>query len=412
MCVIIHKPAGKEIKKEDLIHAATRNKDGFGYMYYDNNKDEFITGKFLFEKPEDLLEILKEQVEHEVCYHLRIRTHGKVSKKNCHPFKVLSKEKHGMDLYFMHNGVINGTTQIGEESDTKAFNRQILKPLLKANKHLLKTEAFKLLVEDFIGGSKLLFMTDKGEIYKFNEKLWAEHDGMSVSNTSYFPSKYQAPAKNTKNYCSGYPYDESYYTNHFKSIAKENNDKKGITCTFGKEELKVGDEVLMFHAKDTEYCQPCKIYSITSCAVSLSGIDTDNKDKKFYFRVPSFSPLPGNPDYFMLPKTTNVTPFKKTLITGKDEKKDSSIVSRKNYLIDDLEFDSHDNRYGGFFIENSLTSYEDISVLDVFEMEPQDRLNFYLDNIPLAFGMFQDLIELMVYQDIENGYLQDFEEST
>jgi predicted glutamine amidotransferase len=413
MCVIIHKPAGKRIKDEDIINAATRNDDGFGYMYYDPEQDKIITDKFLFNKPEDLLEIFASQVQYEVVYHLRIKTHGPITRKNCHPFKILSKEKHGQDMYFMHNGTISKVKEIEDESDTRAFNREVLKPLLKANKKIINTEAFKKLVEEFIGTSKLVFMTGTGEVIKFNERLGDTHDGMWVSNKYSFSAPVKTTYNNSKWDKDDYNYDCYGYNNSNSRI-----DEIIRKTTKSPVEIKLNEEILVMHNTDTKYCEIGKVKLVTATYIEVEVINLEGVLSKLWFKQSDLQSSNWKEDYYLIPYPSSTQSF--TLSANEFKKEEPKIVSkniitRKEFVLKDISFDSDLYTHDATEDLNSLTPYPviekgkvttvDTSILDFYNMSKQERFDFYLDNYQTSFGMMQDLVEQMAFIDTYNGIL-------
>jgi len=198
MCVIIHKPAGVGFEEDDIRCAETNNSDGFGYMYYDPERDKIIASKSTKTDIEDIIKIFERLKDYEACFHFRFKTKGEIIDSQCHPFKVLDKKKHGVDMYFMHNGTITNAGITGNESDTQAFNRNYLKPILSKKPSLLNTKAMQELIADFISrGSKLCFMYGKGRVVKINESAGAERNGCWVSNEYSFRTGYRS-SKNTQ----------------------------------------------------------------------------------------------------------------------------------------------------------------------------------------------------------------------
>lgn len=434
MCVIIHKPAGKEIAEKDIISAARRNSHGFGYMYFDPETKQIVTDKMLFDKPEDLFEIFKSQVKYEVCYHFRIKTHGDISKDNCHPFRILSKKDNGQDLFFMHNGVINKVKEEGNESDTRAFNRQFLRPILKSRSKFLKAEPFKRLVEEFIGSSKLVFMTGTGEVIKFNEKLGAMHDGMWVSNSYSFDAPKYTNSSNSCCNATGrayrsrfmdYEYDDTYSWSDYYKRGKGNN-VSSITASketkLLNEVVKTGDKILVTHVDTLDFLDEGIVKSIYTSAINVECKNINGVKGIVTFQIPDGYSYASNKGYQLLPITATVENFGmyKTQdlldrtegvkqIEDKTQKKEqtTSGIFRKSGNHPEFNFDGKDNRWGGAFVDDTSTDYDGTTILDVHEMSPQARFNFFLDKIPQAFGMFQDLVERLYIEDQEAGLFED-----
>ena len=440
MCVIIHKPKGEVIEEKDIIAAAKRNPHGFGYMYFDPEKKKIIVGKHLFEKPEDLLETFKAQEEYEVVYHLRIRTHGTTSEPNCHPFKILSKEKNGIDVYFMHNGMINKVKEEGDESDTRAFNRQFLRPMLKQNPDLVNSESFQRLVEAYIGHSKFVFIYGDGEIVKFNEELGCQHKGMWWSNklsyattTTNTHNQYgrnswkqqqkedEAWADNWVNGNQGYKKTESKKASNVADLFKNTSTK------ILKEDVKVGDEINVLHDTDAHFIEVGKVKNLFVATAVVEFMLKSGKKDTVTFHLPdgkAFSQMEGyqllpfiaKPETCGLYKDEKVRDsFHKTItlpaIEDKSQKKEDNTfeVFRKEEQRKEVKLNTKEDRWGGGFVDDSSCDYDGTSILDFHEMSPQDRLNFFLDKIPQAFGMLQDLAERLFLDDKDEGLFDEDE---
>lgn len=421
MCVIIHKPAGKEVSEKDIISAAKRNSHGFGYMYYDPDLKKIVTGKTLFEKPEELFETFKSQVKYEVCYHLRIRTHGDISEQNCHPFKILSEENNGADMYFMHNGMINKVKEEGTESDTRAFNRQFLRPILKKYPELVKEESFRKLVESYIGASKFVFMFGNGETVKCNAQLGSQHDGMWVSNMISFdiPKKHNTHVNNYNRP----PYDNDYVnnmSNGFRGKGFNNTETRILNET-----IKVGDDIYVVHESDPKFLAIGKIKNVYKSSTTILFKDKEGKANNVSFGVPDgksfftlsgyqLMPLPSKFESSGLYKNKEIREkfykqAKKPLLIDVDKKKEKNIfrVFRENLKIQNLSFNSKDYRWGGAFVDTSFTDYDGTSIYDFCKMSAQEQFEFFLDKIPQSFGMLQDLTERIFLEDQECGLFKE-----
>lgn len=118
MCVILHKQKDVLIDENDVIDAYHSNPDGCGIMYQD--KGRVVTEKGIWDVFY-LLERLYEIRHKEYVLHLRVRTHGDVDQKNCHPFYI------GSGGYMMHNGILSVKTPHKAMSDTWHFSKMIKK---------------------------------------------------------------------------------------------------------------------------------------------------------------------------------------------------------------------------------------------------------------------------------------------
>lgn len=184
MCIIVVQPRAVSIEPERIETMWNRNRDGAGYAYVDDSG--IINIKRFMEQVEFEKAWYKDQENYNFyspfLLHFRIKTHGKVSVGNNHPFLV------HQDLCFAHNGTIK--LPIPERytkrqwSDTRYFNYAILKNL---DPNFFRNVALKTLIEDYIGHSKLAFLNSDGEFTIFNESkgVWDEH--VWYSNSGYKP---------------------------------------------------------------------------------------------------------------------------------------------------------------------------------------------------------------------------------
>lgn len=432
MCIIIHKPAGKVISEKDIISAATRNSHGFGYMYYNAETKKVVAHKQLFKDPKDLLPFFKSQEHLEVVYHMRVRTQGATDQARCHPFQILSRKKNAFDMFYMHNGTIHKVKEEGDESDTQAFVRQFLRPILKQKPALIKTPAFQAMVTDYIGQySKLVFMMDNGEIIKINEKGGKTYDGMWVSN--------DYPFIQTTNYRGGTTAvtktndkvgDEDRYERWMnKHWNSSNKDIQTSTHSLAGEPVKVGDLVYIYH-QNNDFFEEGEIKKLSphTALVSFKTAPSVTEEVAFYlvdgessYTHPGFTAIPANMGkgcYFGVEINDKETPPPQTALEGiksmfikpEDKKKEETpiaptLVSHISSTGQKTSIDAFDHRWGGAGVENSLQDYDGVTVLDIYKMTAQERFDFFMENTAKAFGIFQDLVECRVLDDIDNDVL-------
>ncbi len=178
MCIIACTPAGLKLDKGTFDRCWDKNPDGFGMAYLWNGT---IRIKKTMDKKE-AWQIYRGVCQHSMdswkILHWRIGTHGVKDINNCHPFMVHD------NLVFAHNGIINAAPQCpdGVKSDTQMFNDLILKflPL-----DFYKYSHYKILLEEFIGHSKLTFLDTENKLYIFNQEKGEWHDGVWFSNSGY-----------------------------------------------------------------------------------------------------------------------------------------------------------------------------------------------------------------------------------
>ena len=105
MCIIVNNPQGKKLDKKLLSVAYDNNPHGVGVMWQEDNSVHTIKSLMKFE---DLWTVTKHLAGLNYSLHFRWRTVGPIQEEQCHPHRILDKSKHGIDLFMMHNGTING----------------------------------------------------------------------------------------------------------------------------------------------------------------------------------------------------------------------------------------------------------------------------------------------------------------
>lgn len=178
MCVIINIPAKKTLSKKLLENCYNTNPHGWGIMFAKHGKLVTVKDVSNFNNFWKIWHEIPRDTNRAV--HFRIKTHGAINKENCHPF--LPSDKLGL----MHNGIIDTALIKKEMSDTYNFCEFELKPLIQAyselNQDCLEDKAFKDLMKELAGYSKLLFMDSSGKTTKVNENLWVSRYGCDFSN--------------------------------------------------------------------------------------------------------------------------------------------------------------------------------------------------------------------------------------
>lgn len=181
MCLIIYKPAGKEIPPEQVDTALANNPDGFGMMWIEKG----IARSWKIYSTKAKSEILKRVAAltpYEAGVHFRLRTHGEISTDQSHPHEVLNQKEHTRTVWLMHNGIFSTAPITNKaKSDTWHFIEFHLKPLLAYHKDLLETKPE--ILNDLVGSNKLLLLD--ANYHKFilvNSNLWHEEDGLKYSN--------------------------------------------------------------------------------------------------------------------------------------------------------------------------------------------------------------------------------------
>ena len=182
MCLIVHKEsANSEFTLSQFYTSFTRNTDGLGIMYVEDDrvKVDKVVGGY-----KEQLELFRKHQDRDMyCLHQRFKTKGLINEVNCHPYKILDYDEDGLDLYMMHNGTMQVTIKDQDMSDTWHFAEYYLKPVLKADPNLINNEEFQELISGYIGnGNKLLFLNNYGEVLIFNEEKGHTENGCWFSN--------------------------------------------------------------------------------------------------------------------------------------------------------------------------------------------------------------------------------------
>lgn len=182
MCLIWKKPKEAKLHKSWLKEVFTRNDDGWGICWVDEDKKVKVLRGLDYANFERIALALEDK---ELLCHVRMATHGKVCKANVHPFKVHSS----LPIYFVHNGIVDHPYKLtNNESDTAQFARTIVQPILEAQPDpvdFVQGDYFNRLMRS-IGGGKYGFITPEG-ITLIDEHNWAALDnGVKVSNTYSF----------------------------------------------------------------------------------------------------------------------------------------------------------------------------------------------------------------------------------
>ena len=193
MCIAILKPQGKQIKKSTLKECFISNPDGSGFMFNQDNSLHIFKGYMTFEEFWASYNT-QDTASKNTLIHFRIKTHVIISKENCHPF-IISEE-----IGFIHNGIIDIDTK-PLESDTMAFNREVLKKMPNI-KTLIHNQSFQELLSFRIDGSKLVFLDNTGNYAIINEDLGLWDNDIWFSNDSYKP--YKPKKKKWYNTFTGY----------------------------------------------------------------------------------------------------------------------------------------------------------------------------------------------------------------
>ena len=181
MCLIVYRPEGAAVPVNVIEKGFRPNSDGWGVMYPKGDGTlRIIKGVYDMKTIKRVFALVGDRP---MAMHFRMATHGAVDIENCHPFRLLSKEKHGRDLAMMHNGVLRTPTDSDRSrSDTWHFAYRYIVPVLQRDPSLIDVPEFRKMISDTIGGgNKLTFMDGEGKTYLVNETAgtWAHKSWFS-----------------------------------------------------------------------------------------------------------------------------------------------------------------------------------------------------------------------------------------
>tara|TARA_B100001123_G_C15301102_1_gene1021064 strand:+ start:819 stop:1709 length:891 start_codon:yes stop_codon:yes gene_type:complete len=186
MCIIAMIPAGKQINKNTLENMTNNNPDGSGIAWIQDNKIKTYktmdNEKFINKALEVQSKFCKDS---DILIHCRIATSGKTDLDNCHPFKISN------DTVFAHNGILNCVEATNKVSDTRIFNKALLKQL---KPEFLDNVTTRKLIGEIIKSDKLAFLTVNPKLkrnsYIINRDLGEKENRVWFSNDSYKEKTY------------------------------------------------------------------------------------------------------------------------------------------------------------------------------------------------------------------------------
>ena len=183
MCIIILAAPGIEISEEHLKQSNKNNGDGAGLAWVDKDEVQIFKSLSFSEVLDRYKEVFRDFKDTPIVVHFRKKSKGDISIANCHPFRVNDK------MVFVHNGTITNKQLLvkKDESDTKAFNEDFLQ---KLPIDWWENDAIIGLIENFIDGGKLVFLTANREYMILNEDSaaahWNKEKTIWYSNYSYY----------------------------------------------------------------------------------------------------------------------------------------------------------------------------------------------------------------------------------
>lgn len=178
---MIVKPGGKDVTDEQMRNGFDANPDGGGYCWSMDGKVWYRKG--IMNADEFVSSYRQDVGDRPALLHFRMATHGGITYENCHPFDV------GNGMMMAHNGIIQIKTEPGE-SDTRAFLKSRIAPVLTTKPDAIRCDAWKGDISREIGFSKLGFLCPDGEQHIIGEKLGSWEGGVWFSNGSHKASQW------------------------------------------------------------------------------------------------------------------------------------------------------------------------------------------------------------------------------
>lgn len=202
MCLIGYNPFGNRLSQSLMRVAYDNNPDGLGIVWLDDDNELSVVKDVTDFKT--FWSLLKDLDGYTYAFHLRYKTRGQITPEQCHPFQVLNREKHGVDLYMMHNGTIFGLEE-KNKSDSQIF-ADILQEMYEKNfmgecfttENLIKFYNFIEGGKTTIGSfNRLLFLTNQ-TVKIVNKSDGIRHNDIWYSNYYSFIKGYRKHQKEVK----------------------------------------------------------------------------------------------------------------------------------------------------------------------------------------------------------------------
>lgn len=187
MCVIIEKKIGKDIPFDCLLSGATRNPDGYGIVVAD--RGQLVVFQGLADKSsahaEEVAKILEQSRDLPTMIHFRYATVGARDASNTHPFPLLTKKDHGLDVQLMHNGTMQYfKKEKATLSDTQVFVNEVARPLFirsweyldEDEEELMSDNVLSATIRALVGSGVITFMSGSGWTTKINSDYGMNYD--------------------------------------------------------------------------------------------------------------------------------------------------------------------------------------------------------------------------------------------
>jgi hypothetical protein len=267
MCLLVTQSSNSPILSDAwLENFYDYNSDGVGVMF--SNNGDLVIKKIIPKSAKEFIQFYRADIQGRDCaFHLRMRTHGEIDLANCHPYEILNRAEHGIDLWLMHNGILStGNKANPKMSDTWHYINDYLKPMLSGNPDFAFHPAFKALIEDHIGGSnKFVIMDNEGRSVVINEGAGVYWAGLWLSNTyawdaSSSAGKNKVNAKKAKKQAKELPEVRSSFKGGYGSYHLWDDDYRSYNASYGvgsyevsKQPYKDIDQIIDSNLDDLDY---------------------------------------------------------------------------------------------------------------------------------------------------------------
>ena len=220
MCIAITKPAGIKPDYKAYKNGYDRNPDGWGFAVPDRHKKSVIIRKNTTSF-KDFWKQFKPFKDRPALVHFRIKTHGLIEKRNCHPFRV------GSDLAMIHNGQLDiQCNEMKDKSDTWHFVKQVLRPMYDDSPLFPWNVGCQFIAEQYIDYNKCAFLHADGDF-----AWWNKEAGYEVKDGHWYSNKTYEEPKWPKNWGAGYytKYNNASSTVSSSGKVKYNDHRGGVS---------------------------------------------------------------------------------------------------------------------------------------------------------------------------------------
>lgn len=226
MCVIISRNAGVKIPADMIEQACDINKHGWGLMYAKKGKLHIDRSLKQPNDPKEVMDKLQSLGDRHVYLHLRHATVGEINAENSHPFTILTRKRHGVDLAMMHNGTLftyKPEVTNTKDSDTLMFVRQMVAPLAqRVNAFCGQKVLFDKFFTQIIHGelhytqSVILFLDSNGTELIFHKEKGKQFDGWWASTADAFDSQHLRSSSRTPTSYGNNVHGDIYHTPYWE----------------------------------------------------------------------------------------------------------------------------------------------------------------------------------------------------